>query len=154
MPLEERNRLKITMSEIQTNLKNFGTKLTEHISDQKETDKKVDDNFEKVFSKIDHLGDTFQGKIQDKADQKEVLVKFEEMERKYVTKESQWAEKFLTWAAMIIGSVVIVGVIGLMAAGYLHLNGKWDSYVLVKKVLFTIILGKKGNQALFRNQTI
>ncbi len=118
------NNLKITMAEIQTNLKNFGDKLTEHISDQKETDKKVEDNFEKVFQKIDHLGDTFQGKIQDKADQKEVLVKFEEMERKYVTKESQWAERFLAWMGMIIGAVVISGVLGLIALGYLHLNGK------------------------------
>ena len=84
----EVNALKISMVKIETNLKNFEEKLSTHIVDQKITDKKVDDSFKEVITKIDHLGDTFQTRIGDKVDQKEVLAKFGDIEKTYVTKEA------------------------------------------------------------------
>lgn len=79
--------LQINMTEIQTNLKNFGNKLDEHIINQKDTDKKVDNNFAKIFDKIDHLSDTFQTRIGDKANEAEVRERFDDISNKYVTKD-------------------------------------------------------------------
>jgi uncharacterized membrane-anchored protein YhcB (DUF1043 family) len=113
--------LQIGMAELKTNLKNFGDKLSEHVAMQKETDKKVDANFAKIFDKIDHLADTFQTRIGDKVDQREIVSKFSEMDEKFAPKDTQWAEKFLAWTGMVIGAIVIAGLLGLVAAGYVHL---------------------------------
>lgn len=60
-------------------------KLTTDIDYLKDGQKKNDQQHEVIIQKIDHLSDTFQGKIQDKADQKEIVTL---LDKNYVTKES------------------------------------------------------------------
>lgn len=43
-------------------------------------------------------------------------------DNKYAQKDTQWAEKFLLWAGMIIGATMLVGLITLIAKGYIQLN--------------------------------
>ena len=73
MEEQELNNIKINMAELKNDISYIKDALVENKAQHKE-----------IMSKIDHLGDTFQGKIQDKADQKEVMAKFSD----YVTKES------------------------------------------------------------------
>lgn len=96
----EVHALQIAMTEITANLKNFGNKLEEHIANQKETDKKVDDNFSKIFTKIDHLGDTFQTRLGDKADQKEVMETLDKSNIRVSTLE-RWQSYVLGFCACV-----------------------------------------------------
>ena len=60
------NNLEITMAQLKNDIGYIKDSLKNNDSQHKE-----------IIQKIDHLGDTFQGKIQDKADQKEVMDKFD-----------------------------------------------------------------------------
>jgi len=72
----EINQLKINLMELKTDITYIKDALVENKEQHKE-----------ISAKIDHLGDTFQGKIQDKADQKEVMNKFKSIDEKYVSQE-------------------------------------------------------------------
>ena len=74
---QEINNLKITMAELKSDIAYIKDSVKQNLTDHKE-----------ILSKIDHLGDTFQGKIQDKADQKEVMARFTNVEVDYVRLET------------------------------------------------------------------
>lgn len=41
---------------------------------------------------------------------------------KYAIKSTQWAEPFILWIGAIIGTPFLVGLVYLIAKGYIHLN--------------------------------
>jgi len=104
--------LQINMAELKTDIKNIKDCLIENVDQHKE----IRAQQKEIIGKIDHLSDTFQTRIGDKVNEAEVREQFVSF------KETQWAEKFLAWTGMIIGATVIVGFLGMVAAGYLHLN--------------------------------
>lgn len=63
---------------------------------------------------------------QNSKEHQEIIKKMDEFidgcDQKYAQKDTQWAEKFLTWVGTIVGAAVILGLLALLATGYIHLN--------------------------------
>ena len=99
MPNKEINQLKITMAQLTNDISYIKKSLDTNDSQHKE-----------ILAKIDHLGDTFQGKIQDKADQKETMTKFDDMDDRYASKAIE------KWAYGSVGGfvVILLGIIGYL----------------------------------------
>jgi len=98
----ELNQLKTKMGIIDTKLEII----------QKSLDKN-DDQHEQIMGKIDHLNDTFQGKIQDKADHKEVLVLFDGLEKKFVSNDAFRPVQKVVYA--LVGATLLGVIAGVMA---------------------------------------
>ena len=98
----ELNNLKITMSELKKDIGYIKESLDKNDSQHKE-----------ILEKIDHLGDTFQDKIQDKADQKEVMEKFNHMELRFVTQDSFRPIQKLAYG---LTGAILLAVVGAILA--------------------------------------
>lgn len=92
------NNLKISMAELKSDI----SFIRQGLIKNDEANKQNVADHKEIIAKIDHLGDTFQGKIQDKADQKEVMNKFCDIENKYLTKEA-FTDKFSTVQKLVYG---------------------------------------------------
>ncbi len=69
--------LEISMAEIKTTLEYIKTSLVKNDSQHKE-----------IIARIDHLNDTFQTRVGDKASEAEVRERFDEIDHLYVTKDA------------------------------------------------------------------
>ena len=85
-------------------------KLQTDINYIKESLVKNDNQHKEIIQKIDHLFRTFQGKIQDKADQKEVIGKFDSLDSQYASKDIE------KWAYGGVASLILIllGIIGYL----------------------------------------
>ena len=87
--------------------------MEENIIFIKDSLAKNDEQHKEILTRIDHLGVTFQGKIQDKADQKEVMVRFDKLDETYVSQET-----FRPIQKLIYGMVgaILLAFIGAVVA--------------------------------------
>ena len=102
----EINNLKLNIMQINTDLKYIKGSLDKNEEQHKE-----------ILDKIDNLGETFQGKIQDKADHKETFGAIkglaEAMESKFVTKDMFSPVQKVVYG--MVGAMLLAIIAGVMA---------------------------------------
>jgi translation elongation factor EF-G len=98
------NKIDITMAEFQKDITYIKDSVKQNIEDHKE-----------IVSKIDNLGKTFQGNINEKVDRTEIMKKLESFDKRYAPMAA-W--KIMIWAGGIIGAAILGGVIVFLAQMY------------------------------------
>lgn len=100
MPSKDVNQLKITMAEFKKDIGSLSDKLSTHIADQKESDKRVADNFKEVIGKIDSF-------IEGASD------KF--VERKgYQEEIKNIKENHNFWRNILVGGLILTIAVGII----------------------------------------
>ena len=90
----EITQLKVNMKEIQTDIGYIKESLVQNFTQHKE-----------IIGKIDHLSDTFQTRIEDKADKKDI-------EGKYVSTESFAPVQRITYG--LVGAVLLAALYAIL----------------------------------------
>ena len=105
---QEISNLKITMAELKSDL----SYIKQGLIKNDEANKQNALDHKEIIVKIDHLGDTFQGKIQDKADQREVMTKFDNLSATFITKEEFGPIKKIAYG--MVGAIVLAFLYALI----------------------------------------
>jgi hypothetical protein len=108
-PAEKTCKFMDNQTKFNTNIEIAMKGLTKDLGYIKESLEKNEDQHKEILTKIDHLGDTFQGKIQDKADQKEVMEKMDT----YVQMETFRPIQKLVYG--LVGAMLLACVAAFMA---------------------------------------
>ena len=100
----EINKIQISMEGFSKDISFIKEAVSQHTMEQKE-----------LKEKIDHFCDTFQSKMQDKADQKELVEAIKSLDERYAPRLT-WS--ILVWGGSIIGGAILLGAITFIAKLY------------------------------------
>lgn len=90
--METEHKLQVTIAEMKKDITFIKDALIDNTAQHKE-----------IMSKIDHLADTFQGEIQEKADQREVMVMLDTADGR--------VSKLEVWQSYVIGFCACVALL-------------------------------------------
>jgi predicted nucleic acid-binding Zn-ribbon protein len=115
----EINNLKINMAQLANDISYLKKGQDKNDEQHREIINKINEN----SVKMDNFIESSQTKFADRKDHQESIKKVDEivasLDSKYASK---WIEKTIIWAAAIIGSTTLVGLLYLIAEGYLKLH--------------------------------